>query len=143
MNTQKYIEIAVLLAGIGQLVLVLASFAIPHCLGWKGELAKLPKLLRQIYWTYAAYMLCMHFFFGMISTFGTELLLDATPLATILSGLMATWWSVRIVLQFCCFDRKGIPPTRFNTIAEVILISFFIYLALTYSCAFYLNLTAG
>lgn len=142
MITQENIRIAVLLAGIFQLILVVASAAIPHCLGWKGALKVLPTLMQQIYWTYAAYILCMHLFFGLISTFGTGLLLDGTPQSAILCGLMVVWWGVRIMLQFFCFDRKGIPKSRFNSLAEVLLVALFLYLTLTYSSALYLNLMA-
>ena len=58
------IETGVVLAGVGQLILVVASAVIPRCLDWKGPLAVLPLLMRQLFWTYAAYILGMHLFFG-------------------------------------------------------------------------------
>ena len=126
--TYEYIKIAITLGGIGQLILVVASVIIPKCLNWKGPLGTLPKLLRQIFWTYAGYILAMHLFFGVISTFGTHLLLDGTPQAAILCAMMMMWWGVRIGLQFFCFDRKGIPQTRFNIIAEALLVVLFLFL---------------
>jgi hypothetical protein len=50
------IETGVVLAGVGQLILVVASAVIPRCLDWKGPLAVLPLLMRQLFWTYAAYI---------------------------------------------------------------------------------------
>jgi len=138
----EYITIAIILAGVGQLILVVASAVIPRCLDWKGPLGALPKLMQQLFWTYAGYILGMHLFFGVISAFGSQLLLDGTPQAAILCALMMTWWAVRIGLQFFCFDRKGIPQTRFNILAEVLLVGLFLYLACTYAAALYLNLTA-
>lgn len=138
--TYEYIKIAITLGGIGQLILVVASVIIPKCLNWKGPLGTLPKLLRQIFWTYAGYILAMHLFFGVISTFGTHLLLDGTPQAAILCAMMMMWWGVRIGLQFFCFDRKGIPQTRFNIIAEALLVVLFLFLAVTYAAGLYLNL---
>jgi len=136
-----YIHTAVLLAGIGQLILVFASAVIPRCLHWKESLATLPTLMRQLFWTYAGYILGMHLFFGLISTFGTHLLLDGTPQAAILCALMMLWWGVRIALQFFCFDRNGIPATRFNFLAEILLVMLFISLTLIYAVGLYLNLT--
>ncbi len=141
MITQEFINTAILFAGIGQLILVAASAVIPRCLNWKDSLVCLPKLIRQIFWTYAGYILGMHLFFGLISTFGTHLLLDGTPQAAILCMLMMLWWVVRIGLQFLCFDRKGIPQTRFNIIAEILLVILFVCLTLTYAGGLYLNLT--
>jgi len=137
----EYLKIAIILAGLGELILVIASTIIPKCLDWKGPMATLPKLMRQLFWTYAGYVLGMHLFFGLISTFGAHLLIDGTPQALILCGLMMTWWFTRIVLQFFCFDRGGIPQTGFNTIAEALLVLLFFYLAGTYSAAVYFNLT--
>ncbi|MBK1854561.1 hypothetical protein JO972_06300 [Verrucomicrobiaceae bacterium 5K15] len=137
----EILTIAVMLAGVGQLILVVASAVIPRCLDWKGPLGALPKLMRQLFWTYAGYILGMHLFFGVMSTFGSGLLLDGTPQAAILCGLMMTWWTVRIGLQFFCFDRKGIPQTRFNLLAEALLVCLFLFLAMTYAGALYFNLT--
>ena len=142
MITHDNIYIAILLAGIVQLILVVASAAIPRCLNWKGPIGALPKLLGQIFWTYAGYILGMHLFFGVMSTFGTNLLLDGTPQAAIFCGLMMTWWTIRIGLQFFCFDRKGIRQTRFNVLAEVMLVALFLYLALAYAAGIYINLAA-
>jgi hypothetical protein len=134
------IETGVVLAGVGQLILVVASAVIPRCLDWKGPLAVLPLLMRQLFWTYAAYILGMHLFFGLISVFGTHLLLDGSTQAAILCGLMMTWWRVRIGLQFFCFDRKGIPQTRFNILAEVLLVSLFLFLSIIYGMGLFTNL---
>ena len=134
------IETGVVLAGVGQLILVVASAVIPRCLDWKGPLAVLPLLMRQLFWTYAGYILGMHLFFGLISVFGTSLLLDGTPQAAMLCGLMMTWWLVRIGLQFFCFDRKGIPQTRFNLLAEALLVLLFLFLTIVYAMALFINL---
>lgn len=141
MNTLpvEWLKMALWLAGVGQLVLVAGSVAIPFCLKWKVPLASLPLLMRQIFLTYAGYIVGMHFFFGVLTTFGTKLLIDGTPQAAILCGLMAVWWMVRILLQFCCFDRKGIPQTRFNLLAEVLLVALFFYLSVVYAMAWYFN----
>lgn len=43
-------------AGVAQLILVVTSLAIPRLLNWKGDLAKVRPLTRQVFWTYAAYI---------------------------------------------------------------------------------------
>ena len=135
----EFIQIAIILAGLGQLVLVLASAVIPRCLDWKRPLGVLPLLMRQLFWTYAGYILGMHLFFGLISTFASDLLLDGSPQAALLCGLMMVWWGVRIGLQFFCFDRGGIPSTRFNKLAEAMLVALFLYLTVTNGVALLYN----
>jgi len=57
----------VLLAGLGQLALVLASLAIPSVLNWREDTAKLRPLTRQVFWTYALYIWSINLAFGLLS----------------------------------------------------------------------------
>jgi hypothetical protein len=59
----------VFVAGVGQLALVVASLAIPRVLGWRQQTARLRPLLRQVFWTYALYILCTNLCFGLVSAF--------------------------------------------------------------------------
>jgi len=137
----QWVENGLLLAGLLQMLLFVMSFIIPRCLEWGKPLMHLPLLMRQVFWTYAGYILMMHLFFGVLSFFGSQLLLDGTPQAAILCGLMGMWWFTRIILQFFCFDRKGIPQTRFNILAEGLLIAMFLFLTVVYITAVYINLS--
>lgn len=136
----EYLIWAVQLAGIGQLVLVLGSVAIPKCLDWKGGLAGLRPLLRQMFWTYAIYISVMHVFFGIVSVFAPEELLSGGMITTSLCVLMFIWWFARILIQFFYFDKTGLPDTKFNHLAEVALVSLFVYLSLVYGWAVWENL---
>src|SRR3954469_3442901 len=95
----------VMLAGLAQLVLVVASVAIPRVLGWRAEVARLSPITRRVFWVWAAYIWCSHISFGLLSTLAPERLTDHSPLATVVSGFIATWWGVRLGLQFVLFDR--------------------------------------
>src|SRR5262245_28399545 len=55
------------LAGLGQVVLVAGSLAVPRVLGWRRELAGLRPLTRQVFWTYAGYILTTNLVFGLVS----------------------------------------------------------------------------
>ena len=91
------VKIAIVLAGLGQLVLVVASIAIPRCLEWKKPLATLPQLLRQIFWTYAGYILGMHTFFGLLSLLAPHWLLDGTS-----SGCSVNEFNDELVVDSSC-----------------------------------------
>ena len=71
----------VFLAGVGQIVLALASTAIPRVLRFREETAKLRPLLREMFWTYAGYILCINFSFGLLSALRPAWILDGSPLA--------------------------------------------------------------
>ena len=134
------LETLVKLAGMGQFCLVAGSVFIPKCLNWKDAIGNANKLTRQLFLTYACYILGMHLFFGLISAFAANELLNGGFLGTALCALMTAWWGLRIVLQFCCFDRTCIPKTKFNCLAEGFLVLLFISLTSIYGMALWRNL---
>jgi len=129
----------VVVAGVGQLALILASLAIPHVLRWREETAKLRPLTRQVFWTYAIYIWCTNLAFGLVSL-RPDWLLDRTPLAGCVTGFIAAYWVGRVLIQFFYFDRSDAPPGLLVRIAEVLLVGLFVYLSLVYAAAFLLNL---
>lgn len=121
------------LAGIGQLLLVVASPVIPRVLGWREEVSLLRPLTRQVFWTWAAYIWLTHLSFGLLSTFGAGLLVDRTPLAGVVASFIAAWWSARIIIQFTLFDRTAAPPGFLFKLAEAALVALFVTLAAVYA----------
>jgi hypothetical protein len=138
------LETLVRLAGVGQLLLVAASPAIPRTLGWREELARSVRpLTRQVFWTWAAYVWLTHLAFGLLSTFGAPLLVARTPLAGLVCAFIATWWGARLVIQFTYFDRKAAPPGPLGKLAEPALVSLFTGLLAVYGMAALANFRSG
>ena len=135
MNASEILSDLVRIAGIGQLVLVVFSLAIPRMLGWKEETAKLRPLTRQVFWTYATYIWAINLFFGLISTLAPAWLLNRSELAGAVASFIALYWLGRLVIQFVVFDRNDAGRGPFFRLAEIALVSLFIFLALVYSLA--------
>jgi len=131
------------LAGAGQLALAAGSFAIPVVLRWRDGLAPLPVLLRQMFWVYSGYIWATNLAFGLVSTFGSELLLNGSPLATCVLGYIALYWTARIAIQLLYFDLSELPRTRFHRVCQVVLEALFWGVALVYGAAFYASLTGS
>jgi hypothetical protein len=129
------VKALVVLAGLGQLALALASLFIPHLLGWRSETAKLRQLTRQVFWTYAAYIWATNVAFGLVSTLAPEHLLDATPLARGVAAYITLYWGARLGVQLFYFDRSAAPPGFVYKLAEVALIGLFVFLTATYGFA--------
>ena len=125
----------VVVAGIGQLALIVASTAIPFVLDWRTDLAKLRPLTRQMFWVYTGYIWCTNLSFGLISTFGPTLLLGGSPLATAVTSFMAIYWGARLLIQFFVLDRSGAANGALTRVAEKALVSLFVYLTLVYTFA--------
>lgn len=137
----KVLELAVRLAGAGQLALAAASTAIPLVLRWRQETAALRPLIRQLFWVYAGYILGFHVAFGLVSLVAPGWLLDGSGLATAVSGFIAAYWSVRLALQFTYLDRSDAPQGPWFRTAETALVTLFVFLSATYASALVTNLS--
>lgn len=132
----------VFLAGLGQLVLAAASLAIPQVMRWREGTAGLRPLLRQTFWTYAAYIWGFNLSFGLLSTLAPSWLLDGSPLAVAVSAFIAVYWGARLIVQFAYFDRADLPTGRRFRLAEAGLVALFLYLALVYGAVAVTGLSA-
>jgi hypothetical protein len=121
----------VVLAGLGQLGLALGSLAIPRVLGWREQAAALPRLTRQVFWTYAAYIWATNVSLGALSTFAPGSLLDRTPLARAVCGYTAAYWGARFAIQLFWFDRTVVTSAALR-VAEAVLTGLFLFLTVTY-----------
>jgi len=135
------LETIVRLAGLGQIALAAASTAIPFVLRWRKETAGLRPLVRQLFWIYAGYILGFHVAFGLLSLLAPGWLLDGSGLAAAVSGFIAAYWSVRLVLQFACLDRSDAPKGPWFSAAECALVTLFVFLSATYVSALVTNLS--
>jgi hypothetical protein len=134
------LEKLVVLAGAGQLVLVAASTAIPWLLRWREQTAALRPLLRQVFWTYAGYILGTNLAFGLVSAFAPTWLLDRSPLAAAVTGFITLYWGARLALQLLWFVRDDVPPRPVYRAAHAALVALFAVLTGTYTAACFANL---
>ncbi len=127
------------LAGIFQIALCFGSLLIPKMLNWKGELKNVSKIIAQIFWTYAGYILVINFSFGLISYFGAVELLAGNFLSKSICLFIFFYWLTRIGIQFFYFDTKSAPQGFIYKAGEVTLVALFIFLTVVYGWISYLN----
>lgn len=130
----------IILCGIGHIALGMGSLLIPTLLNWKADLAPLPVLIRQMFWTYAGYILSINIFFGIISILFPGELLSGDPLAKALLVLIVLYWFTRIVIQFTYFDKKDIPKRPIFRMGEIALNVLFIVFTVVYGWALFLSM---
>lgn len=116
------------LGGLAQLALALASLWIPRALGWREDTGRLRPLTRSVFWTYAGYIWANHVCFGLLSALAPELLLAGTPLSRCVSGFIAAYWGARLLIQFFVFDRADFPSGARFRLAEAALVGLFAFL---------------
>lgn len=121
-----------MIAGLGQIGLSMASLAVPRVLKWREEMARMRPITRHIFSTYAAYICAIKLCFGVLSLFRPEWLMDGTPLARAVSGFIAVYWGARLLIQFLYYDRSIRPPGLFWLAAEWAMVALFAYLTGVY-----------
>jgi hypothetical protein len=93
------------LAGVAQLSILVASALVPFRLNFKRDLAVLPPLHRQLYWTYGGYVVMGIVTLGVISLACADELAAGSRLARAVCIYGALFWGVRVCLQ-AVFDVK-------------------------------------
>ena len=116
------------LAGCGHFLVLAASFQVPHRLGWHKELQLLRPLNRKLLWVYGGFIV------GMITSFGA-LILKLRPLmlagetgALYLLGLIAVFWSARLVVDAIVFEHDDWPQGPEFIVGHTMLTSLFIFI---------------
>ncbi len=92
-------------AGAGQLSVLVASSLVPFKLNWKRDLASLPTLHRQMYWTYGGYVVMGIVALGATSLLCADELAAGSRLGRAVCAYGALFWGVRLALQ-AVFDVK-------------------------------------
>ena len=127
------------LAGFLQIVLSIGSLAIPKLLNWKAELSRVSKIIAQMFWTYAGYILVINLSFGLVSVFGAQELLAGTFLSKSVSVFIFFYWLARVIIQFFYFDTKSAPKGFIYKAGEIALVALFLFFTLVYGWVSYLN----
>ena len=120
-----------ILVGVGQIGLAVASLFLPRILRWDEETARLGPLTRRIFWVYGAYILGTNLCLGTLSVLAPHLLLERTPLARLVAAYAGTYWGARLVIQFVWF-RGAAPKGAFYALADWIVTLLFAAWAATY-----------
>ena len=128
----RFIEPALILAGIAQLAVASTSVLIPKLLGWREETQLLRPLTRQVFWTYSLYILAINTSFGLLALLAPHLLLDGSTLARVVCAFIAAYWTVRVTLQFAVYDRAVVTRPLFR-FAEAAYACAFAYTAVVYA----------
>src|SRR4051794_1118833 len=119
------------LAGIGQLCILVASALVPFKLSLKRDLASLPTLHRQLFWTYGGYVVLGIVTLGTISLTCADELAGGSRLARAVCVYGAAFWGVRLCLQ-AVFDSKPFHTAWWLTVGYHTLTVLFLSFTVVY-----------
>jgi hypothetical protein len=89
----------IVLAGLGQLGILIASAMVPFHLRWRTELQALPRLHQQMHWVYGGYVVLSIVAFAALSILNAQELASGSALARGVCAYVAVFWGIRLVLQ--------------------------------------------
>jgi hypothetical protein len=122
------------LAGVGQLSVLVASALVPLRLNWRRDLATLPRLHRQLYWTYGGYVVLAIVTLGGISLACANELAAGSRLARAVCMYGAVFWGVRLGLQ-AVFDVRPHLTARWLAAGYHTLTLLFLFFTAVYGYA--------
>ena len=107
------------LAGAIQAAVVLANFPLPARLRVREGIAPLPRFLRQVFIVHWIYIVLTVALFSALCVLFPRELAGASPLGRFLSGFLAFFWGLRLVLQVFYYDAGVRRQNRFLDLCYV------------------------
>ena len=131
----------IILGGVGQIFTAIVYPYIRHkVFDWYNDIKKLKPLNQEIAKTYGRYIQGLNFSFGLISILFTEDLKNQTGLAVAITGLIAAYWTGKVITQFSYYPMYEIPKKLIFKIGEVLMNTLFISFSLIFIWMFISNL---
>lgn len=129
-----------IIGGIGQIFTALVYPYIRHVVfDWYNDIKKLKPLNQEIAKTYGRYIQGLNFSFGLISILLVEDLKNGTGLAIGLTGLIAAYWTGKVIAQFAYYPMYEIPKKLKFKVGEIVMNGLFILFSLVFIWSFVWN----
>jgi len=104
--TAKLMQEMIWAAGAVHLAIIAANIPLPGRLRVRERLAGVPRFIRQIFYVHWIYIVIVLGLFAALCFGFTADLAGGSAIGRFLSGFMAGFWLLRIVLQLLYYDRE-------------------------------------
>ena len=132
----------IIAGGIGQIFTAAIYPYIRHrVFDWYNDIKKLKPLNQEIAKTYGRYIQGLNFSFGLIALLLTDYLQNKTGLAIALTGLIAAYWTGKLITQFAYYPMYQIPRKLIFRIGEYAMNGLFILFTVVFIWLFVYNLS--
>ena len=118
--------LAVLLrvAAAAQAAVALLNLTLPRVLGWRPDLARLPRLVREVFYVHAGFIsLTLAIFAVLTWRFAPDLARGDDELAAWLAAGIGVFWGVRTAVQVLYYSASHWRGRRRETVAHVTLLA--------------------
>ena len=131
----------IIVGAIGQMFTAIIYPYIRHVVfDWYNDIKKLKPLNQEIAKTYGRYIQGLNFAFGLISILFTEDLKNKSGLAVALTGLIAAYWTGKVITQFSYYPMYEIPKKMIFKVGEVLMNVLFVSFSFIFIWLFITNL---
>lgn len=131
----------IIVGAIGQMFTAVVYPYVRHVVfDWYNDIKKLKPLNQEIAKTYGRYIQGLNFSFGLISILFTNDLKNQSGLAVALSGLIAAYWTGKVITQFSYYPMYEIPNKPIIKIGELLMNTLFITFSLLFIWLFVYNI---
>ena len=131
----------IIVGAIGQMFTAIIYPYIRHVVfDWYNDIKKLKPLNQEIAKTYGRYIQGLNFSFGLISILLADDLKNQTGLACALTGLIAAYWTGKVITQFSYYPMYNIPKKRIFKIGSYLMNTLFVTFALVFIWLFINNI---
>lgn len=127
-----YVSAGLWIGAAGHFLVLVASFRVPQELDWETDLASLQPLNRKLLWTYGGFIVMMIVAFGVMTALFHDQFVAGSPVALGLCGLIAVFWSARILVDFFYFSHDDWPDGVEFVVGHTMLTSLFLLLVSIY-----------
>lgn len=132
----------IIVGGLGQILTAIIYPYIRHTIfNWYNDIKKLKPLNQEIAKTYGYYIQGLNFSFGLIAILFARDLQEHSRLAVAISGLIAAYWTGKLVTQFAYYPMYQIPRKVIFRIGEVFMNMLFIFFSVIFTGLFIINLS--
>ncbi len=128
----RTLVVALWIAGFVQLAIVLANIVLPTKLNYRGNLARVAPIIRQIFVVHSGYIVGIVLLFAVITFSFAADLTSGRGLGRFLAAAMALFWLCRVPLQLFYYDAA---LRRANRAGDAAMTAALLFLTATYAAA--------
>lgn len=127
-----YFSLALWIAAVGNFCAIAAGIQLPFRLNWREELACLSNFNRKIFINYYFYIGLMVLTWGSLTIVLHDDMLRGDRTSMILTGVIAVFWTVRLIVDLFYFKHSDWPKGVQFVIGHALLTTLFVFLSFSY-----------
>lgn len=131
-----HLELCLRLAAVGQLFIACLGPMIPRLLNWREPIARMPLLVREVFWVHTIFIGMTCAIFGSLTwAFAGDLANPSHDMMRWFCAAIGLFWGVRCIMQWTYYSSshwRGIPS---RTVAHWTLFLGYLAFAITFLTA--------